>query len=79
MKCKHTGRKIVSPLDMLPEKEQRSLEIVYEFIFAEYAKEKRKIKHCDPARLCWMRSHLKRYQIILKKLCPGKKFEFTKL
>ncbi len=62
------------------EEEQATLTIAYEFMFAEYVKEKRRTKHRDPIRLQWLRVRLERYQVLLRKLSQaGMKFDFTEL
>lgn len=58
---------------------QAVLTLGYEFMFAEYTKEKRRTKHQDPVRLLWFEAHLRRYQEILQELFPAEPFDFTEL
>ena len=58
--------------------EQTTLIIAYEFMYAEYKIEQRRKSQFDPHRLQWLKEHILRLQVIMRKILPKEKpLDFT--
>jgi len=63
---------------IMNDKQRRALHTGYEFMYAEYKKERRRRKP-DQARIVWFQDTLHAYQWALRKACPDQKWEFNTL